>query len=124
MIPVQSSDSTDQQDGIAVTRIEREGDADELLASQVGQQVGGFASEGRFSFEGAGEIQGFAGSSSSSGSGGENGESEDLDRLIDRVINATIVLAAGSFAITKLLTIDQDYWHVSQPFTLTIYIYT
>ncbi|KAK7267127.1 hypothetical protein RIF29_19791 [Crotalaria pallida] len=29
----------------------------------------------------------------------------------DRTINATIVLAAGSFAITKLLTIDHDYWH-------------
>ena len=37
-----------------------------------------------------------------------------LEKLIDRTINATIVLAAGTFAVTKLLTIDSDYWHVSQ----------
>lgn len=36
-----------------------------------------------------------------------------MERLIDRTINAAIVLAEGTFAITKLLTIDQDYWHVS-----------
>ncbi|TXG53820.1 hypothetical protein EZV62_019076 [Acer yangbiense] len=30
--------------------------------------------------------------------------------LIDRSINATIVSATGTFVITKLLTIDQDYW--------------
>ncbi|EYU26133.1 hypothetical protein ABFS82_08G108600 [Erythranthe guttata] len=29
----------------------------------------------------------------------------------DRLINAAIVLGAGSLAITKLLTIDHDYWH-------------
>uniref|UniRef100_A0A803MH82 Peroxisomal membrane protein 2 n=1 Tax=Chenopodium quinoa TaxID=63459 RepID=A0A803MH82_CHEQI len=34
----------------------------------------------------------------------------DLDKMIDRIINASIVLAAGSFALTKLLTIDHDYW--------------
>lgn len=28
----------------------------------------------------------------------------------DRLLNAAIVLAAGSLAITKLLTIDRDYW--------------
>lgn len=38
--------------------------------------------------------------------------------MIDRIINATIVLAAGSYALTKLLTIDQDYWHVSHSFQL------
>ena len=36
-----------------------------------------------------------------------------MEKLIDRTINATIVLAAGTFAVTKLLTIDSDYWHVS-----------
>ncbi|KAJ8567877.1 hypothetical protein K7X08_020599 [Anisodus acutangulus] len=69
----------------------------------------GFGNEGRLSFEGAG---GFT--SSSSGVGGpNNGENkeEDIEKLIDRAINATLVLAAGSFAITKLLTIDHDYWH-------------
>ncbi|KAL8140451.1 hypothetical protein V2J09_006472 [Rumex salicifolius] len=34
----------------------------------------------------------------------------DVNRLIGRGINAGIVLAAGTFAITKLLTIDHDYW--------------
>lgn len=31
----------------------------------------------------------------------------------DRLLNAAIVLGAGSLAITKLLTIDHDYWQVS-----------
>lgn len=109
VIPVQSSDSTDQQDGVlARIEVEEEG---ELV-----NQVGGFSGEGRFSFEGAGEFQGFSSSSSSSTSSEGQGEAEDVERLIDRSINATIVLAAGSFAVTKLLTIDADYWHVSQPY--------
>lgn len=73
--------------------------------------VGGFGSE-RLSFEGG---AGFLSAASGVGgpeSGDGNGE-EDMERMIDRAINATIVLAAGSFAITKLLTIDRDYWHVS-----------
>jgi protein Mpv17 len=35
---------------------------------------------------------------------------EDTDRLMSRGINAAIVLAAGTVAVTKLLTIDHDYW--------------
>ncbi|ONK75971.1 uncharacterized protein A4U43_C03F22480 [Asparagus officinalis] len=31
--------------------------------------------------------------------------------MVHRAINAAIVLAAGTFAITKLLTVDRDYWH-------------
>ncbi|KAL6205673.1 hypothetical protein ACLB2K_022927 [Fragaria x ananassa] len=101
VIPVQSSDCVDQQEGMVVSRAECEG-----VESELASQVGGFgASEGRLSFEGAG---GFG--SSSSGVGNERGN-EELYRLVDRSINATIVLAAGSFALTKLLTIDQDYWH-------------
>ncbi|GFS39150.1 peroxisomal membrane 22 kDa (Mpv17/PMP22) family protein [Actinidia rufa] len=65
VIPVQSSDCTDQQDGV-----------------------------------------GFSSASSLSG-----GEEEDFEKFIDRAINATIVLAAGTFAISKMLTIDHDYWH-------------
>lgn len=39
------------------------------------------------------------------------GEREgDGEKLISRGINASIVLAAGAFATTKLLTIDHDYW--------------
>lgn len=30
----------------------------------------------------------------------------------ERLLNAAIVLGAGSLAITRLLTIDHDYWHV------------
>lgn len=100
VIPVQSNDCTDQQDGL-VNGIEREVEAREEIVNQL---VGGFGNEGRLSFEGAG------GFSSASSSGGGD---EDIDeiKLIDRAINATIVLAAGTFAITKLLTIDHDYWH-------------
>lgn len=103
VISVRSTDATDQQDGAAVVGTEREveGPANQAV-------VGGFSGEGRLSFEGAG---GFS-SAGSSLSGGEN-EREELGKWVDRGINAAIVLAAGSFAITKLLTIDQDYWHVS-----------
>ena len=111
VIPVQSTDSTDQQEGVLVSRVESESGLETDL-------VGGFAAghEGRLSFEGAGEFQGFSSSSSGSGSVGDGvgkSESEEMERFFDRTINATIVLAAGSFAITKLLTIDSDYWHVS-----------
>lgn len=38
----------------------------------------------------------------------------DSDLLTSsRAINAAIVLGFGAFAVTKLLTIDHDYWHVS-----------
>lgn len=43
----------------------------------------------------------------------DKGEVGDNDKLISRAINATIVLGAGTFAVTRLLTIDHDYWHVS-----------
>ncbi|KAE9456438.1 hypothetical protein C3L33_11673, partial [Rhododendron williamsianum] len=102
VIPVQSSDATDQQEGVVIGT-EREVEGGERVVSQV---VGGFSGEGRLSFEGAG---GFSSAGSSLG-GGES-EGEDLGKWVDRGINAAIVLAAGSFAITKLLTIDQDYWH-------------
>ncbi|PSR95675.1 Peroxisomal membrane protein [Actinidia chinensis var. chinensis] len=99
VIPVQSGDCTDHQDGV-VCGTEREIEGGEI-ASQV---VGGFGSEGRLSFEG------FS-SSASSSSVEVGGEEEDLEKLVDRAINASIVLAAGTFAISKLLTIDHDYWH-------------
>ncbi|KAK7822084.1 peroxisomal membrane protein 2 [Quercus suber] len=102
VIPVQSADSTDQQEGVVVSRVASEGTGLET------ELVSGFGAshEGRLSFEGAG----FS-SSGSVGDGVGKRENEEIERLIDRTINATIVLAAGTFAITKLLTIDQDYWH-------------
>ncbi|XP_047341213.1 uncharacterized protein LOC124944908 [Impatiens glandulifera] len=102
VIPLQSTDSTDQPDSVLVGT-EREIQGGEILS----QVVAGFASEGRLSLEGGGgEFQSF---SSSSADG--NDQEEDVNKLIDRSINACIVLAAGTFAITKLLTIDHDYWH-------------
>lgn len=47
----------------------------------------------------------------------EDGD-KDSDRLMSRGINAAIVLAAGTVAVTKLLSIDHDYWHVSLGFSL------
>ncbi|KAJ8443450.1 hypothetical protein Cgig2_026237 [Carnegiea gigantea] len=105
LVPVQSRDPTDQPDGTMPTSFEREIDEGEIMGSS--NLVGGF--DGRLSLEGVGVNT----PSSSGGSGGQgnDGKEEDLDKLIDRAINATIVLAAGAFTITKLLTVDHDYWH-------------
>ncbi|KAF6154511.1 hypothetical protein GIB67_028403 [Kingdonia uniflora] len=70
--------------------------------------------------EGGGEssmflLEGVSGGFSSSlppegdGEGGE--EKQSFEKFVDRSINATIVLAAGTFAVTRLLTVDRDYWH-------------
>ncbi|KAB2032786.1 hypothetical protein ERO13_D05G360200v2 [Gossypium hirsutum] len=101
VIPVQSEDVTDMQEGVAVSQVPRESAGGELVT-----QVGGFSNEGMLSFEGVSS----SGSPSGNGFGDGQGSQEELDRLIDRTINATIVLAAGTYAITKLLTIDQNYW--------------
>ncbi|KAH1103794.1 hypothetical protein AAZX31_13G262900 [Glycine max] len=101
VISVQSEDITDQQEGVVVSRVEMEG-GDGELATQV-SRFG--ANEGLLSLEG------FSSSSSPSSSSLIGSESVDMEKLIDRTINATIVLAAGTFAVTKLLTIDSDYWH-------------
>lgn len=41
---------------------------------------------------------------------------DDEDRMTSRAINATIVLGCGTLAVSRLLTIDYDYWHVSNAF--------
>lgn len=51
VIPVQSADFTDQQEGVTVGRVERDG-----VEGELGSAVGGF---GELSLGGAGEIQGF-----------------------------------------------------------------
>ncbi|KAL5976189.1 hypothetical protein ACLOJK_020519 [Asimina triloba] len=102
VIPVQSSDSTDQQEGGAAVHIVREEEIESV------NKVGGFSNEGRFSFESGVAGTDFQGFSSSAA---PLGEAENFEKLVDRAINTAIVLAAGTFAITKLLTIDQDYWH-------------
>ncbi|KAG6519047.1 uncharacterized protein LOC121967265 [Zingiber officinale] len=102
VIPVQSSDSTDQQDGV-IPSAGREQQEEQPLEGP-GSQVGAFALESGGGILGGG------------GSGGVGlysalQDEEDVEKSVDRAINAAIVLAAGTFAITKLLTIDSDYWH-------------
>ncbi|KAM3407446.1 hypothetical protein ACQJBY_001076 [Aegilops geniculata] len=43
--------------------------------------------------------------------GGSGGGGDDGNKMLDRGINAAIVLGASTYALTKLLTVDQDYWH-------------
>ncbi|XP_024987773.1 protein SYM1-like [Cynara cardunculus var. scolymus] len=37
--------------------------------------------------------------------------SEGIDRFVGKAINASIVLGVGTLAVTRLLTIDHEYWH-------------
>ncbi|GER56527.1 peroxisomal membrane 22 kDa family protein [Striga asiatica] len=102
----QSDECAEQQGGVVCMESEAE------RSEVVDQVVGGFGSEsaGMLSFDGA---AGFSSSASGVGGPPESGKGQNQEktgRLIDRAINATIVLAAGSFAITKLLTIDHEYW--------------
>ena len=53
---------------------------------------------------------GFAGGGGGVGSGASGGGGGN--KTLDRGINTAIVLGASTFALTKLLTVDQDYWHV------------
>ncbi|XP_050383629.1 uncharacterized protein LOC126800320 isoform X2 [Argentina anserina] len=64
--------------------------------------------ESRVLINGSEEIVGLQ--SESSGSGG-NGDGDDMEKLTSRALNALIVLGFGTFAVSKLLTIDHDYWH-------------
>ncbi|XP_024928702.3 uncharacterized protein LOC112491372 [Ziziphus jujuba] len=70
--------------------------------------------ESRLLDDGSEEYNDFSSSlapSSSSSSFSEKGEGDDFERFTSRAINAAIVLGFGTFAVTKLLTIDHDYWH-------------
>ncbi|WOL07710.1 hypothetical protein Cni_G16457 [Canna indica] len=106
VIPVQSSDSTDQQDGV-IPVAGREQQEEHPLDGP-SSQVGAFALESGGGIVGGGGSGGVGFSSSSTSFTEEN---NDIAKSADRAINAAIVLAAGTFAITKLLTIDSDYWH-------------
>lgn len=46
------------------------------------------------------------------GGGGGGASGGDGNKMLDRSINTAIVLGASTYALTKLLTVDQDYWHV------------
>ncbi|KNA19082.1 hypothetical protein SOVF_064890 [Spinacia oleracea] len=95
VIPVKSQDFNGQPEGDLIIVRERE-------MIDGGAVVGGF--DGQLSLEGV--SGGGGGGGDGQGNGGEN-----LEKMMDRFINASIVLAAGTFALTKLLTVDHDYWH-------------
>lgn len=65
--------------------------------------------ESRLLLNGSEELETLQSSSSSSEG---KGDEDELDKLTGRAINALIVLGFGTFAVSKLLTIDHDYWHV------------
>jgi protein Mpv17 len=98
VIPVKSNDTVDQQEGVGFMSQETE----KLPTSQ----VGGFKPEGGLSLETAGAQMQIG-----SGSQVSQADKEEEMKFIDRAINATVVFAAGSFVVTKMLTIDHDYWH-------------
>lgn len=91
----------------AAGRLEAQGDGP-LGGSQL--DIGGLAFQGDMG-------GGFAGGGAAGGAGSSgNG---DGNKTMDRVINTAIVLGASTYALTKLLTVDQDYWHVSSGFPST-----
>lgn len=116
VIPVNSNDSIDHQqlDG-AGARAEL--DIEEANASSsTDNQVSGFAFEsGGGSMGTAAAAAAAAASAAGGGIFPSNSSSlvggENLNKMADRIINTAIVFAASTFAITKLLTIDRDYWH-------------
>lgn len=76
--------------------------------------------ESRLLLNGSDEFQPL---SPSEGSEEEQGD-DDFDRLVSKAVNATIVLGFGTFAVTKLLTIDLDYWHVSGLVLIALFIFS
>ncbi|TYH90068.1 hypothetical protein ES332_A13G025400v1 [Gossypium tomentosum] len=53
-----------------------------------------------------------ASSSEVGGGHGDDGDGHnDVEKLSSRAINASIVLGFDTFVVSKLLTIDHDYWH-------------
>ncbi|KAK8370784.1 hypothetical protein V6Z12_A01G200300 [Gossypium hirsutum] len=53
-----------------------------------------------------------ASSSEVGGGHGDDGDGrDDVEKLSSRAINASIVLGFDTFVVSKLLTIDHDYWH-------------
>ncbi|XP_010479814.1 PREDICTED: uncharacterized protein LOC104758621 [Camelina sativa] len=102
VIPVQSRDRTDHE--VVLMSAETERDGNEAV-------VVGFVPAATTTSEGQLSLEGFPSSSGADLGDEKRRENEEMEKMIDRTINATIVLAAGSYAITKLLTIDHDYWH-------------
>jgi hypothetical protein len=47
---------------------------------------------------------------------------EEENKYLDRAINATLTGAAVSYAITKIVTVDHDYWQVLYMFSYPCYL--
>ncbi|MCO5606478.1 hypothetical protein L7F22_060666 [Adiantum nelumboides] len=107
VVPTTSKDPVDHQQGdsmlIGIESVEEQ--------SPLASSPGGFLPDPPFTFD-----------LSSVGASGASNEAQVLvacvsdgsptdQQFIDRAINATIVGAAGAFAIAKILTVDHDYWH-------------
>ncbi|KAF0920586.1 hypothetical protein E2562_035730 [Oryza meyeriana var. granulata] len=84
---------------VAAGRLEEQPEAP-IGGSQL--DIGGLAFQGDMG-------GGFAGGSA--GSGGTGAGGGDGKKMLDRGINTAIVLGASTYALTKLLTVDHDYWH-------------
>lgn len=111
VLPVTSNDPVDQQQGGSVlVGLERSEDH-----SLIGSNPSGFSPDPPFAFD-----LSTAAASGGAGGGAANDAqvlvatskvSSEEQQFVDRAINAMIVGAAGAFAITKILTVDHDYWH-------------
>ena len=76
----------------------------------------------RLNLNGSDELKVDSPSSSDSSKSNLEGD-DDSDKLMSRAINAIIVLGFGTFAVSKLLTIDHDYWHVCVLFTKLFFFF-
>ncbi|XP_062211723.1 uncharacterized protein LOC133912819 [Phragmites australis] len=85
-------------EGQVAGRLEEQRD-EPLRGSQL--DIGGLSFQGDM---GGGFAGGGAGGMGSSGGG-------DGNKMLDRGINTAIVLGTSTYALTKLLTVDHDYWH-------------
>ena len=86
------------------------GEAEAAVPGRLEEPLGGSQLDiGGLAFQG--DVGGgFASGGGGAGSGASGGG--DGNKTLDRGINTAIVLGASTYALTKLLTVDQDYWHV------------
>ncbi|XP_037491098.1 uncharacterized protein LOC105646975 [Jatropha curcas] len=62
-------------------------------------------------FTGSNDFEDLSSSSIKEKGEGDGNGNGDKEKFISRAINASIVLGFGTLAVSKLLTIDHDYWH-------------
>ncbi|KAI5069638.1 hypothetical protein GOP47_0015939 [Adiantum capillus-veneris] len=109
VVPMTSKDPVDQQQGDSVLMGIESVEEQSPLASS----PGGFSPESPFAFD----LSSMAASGASNeaqvlvASVSDMPPSAQDQQFADQAINAAIVGVAGAFAITKILTVDHDYWH-------------